>query len=116
IQRAETVLAEAAKSPDKKTDLLTQADNAVTRCLALDPNNLDARYLKGRIALERGDTAVARTEWEGLYAVRTDYPSLAYQMAQLYSRSGDREKAAPLLEAYREQKERTDRLNDLVTA
>jgi tetratricopeptide (TPR) repeat protein len=116
LQRAAIHLAEAEKSPERRGSLLSLAEKAVARCLTLDPNNTDARYQAGRIAQERGDGAGARREWEALYALRPDYPSLTYQLAQLYRQAGESAKAAPLLKEYTARKAVTDRYNDLVTA
>jgi tetratricopeptide (TPR) repeat protein len=116
LQRAEIHLAQAVKSPEQKNTLLAQAEKALTKCLTLDPNNPDARFQMGRIAWERGDTATARREWETLYSLRPDYPSLTYQLSQLYRRVGETAKATSFLKEFTTRKSGMDHYNDLVTA
>ncbi|GAB4459893.1 MAG: hypothetical protein OHK0029_23110 [Armatimonadaceae bacterium] len=116
FERGEILTAAAKRLPDRRTELLERADAAVSRCLTLDPNNVDARFLRGMVRLEQGAMNDARQEWEEVYRLKPTYPMIRYQLGQLYQRLGKREKGKELIGSFGQEKRQTDEYNRLVTS
>ncbi|HXJ95903.1 MAG TPA: tetratricopeptide repeat protein [Terriglobia bacterium] len=70
--------------------------------LALDPSLADAHFELGVVLAEQRQDAQALAEFERVIALEPGFPEAHYRAAQIYQRSGERERAEAELAAYAE--------------
>lgn len=101
LERGNIAFQEAKREPAKAESHLTKSLDYLQACLKAAPENTEALSLLGQVALEKGDTRLARTAWERAYALQPDLPALRVHLGRLLVRLGETARGAALQEEAR---------------
>jgi tetratricopeptide (TPR) repeat protein len=85
-----------------------EATVILRRAVALSPGTPEGHYELGRADLESNRLKAARTEFEKTIQLAPQYANAYYQLAQIYAKTGETEKARRMAERVRQLRQSQD--------